>query len=475
MAIAALAAWLVGPSLFTRGMFVDGVVYATISRNLAAGIGDLWNPIYTERAPRVFHDHPPLGFALQSLAFRLFGDHFWVERLYSVAWAPLLMLAISLLWRLPIGRRGKPPIGGWFPVLLWMTIPTWGWLYKNNILENALTPFTVLSIYCSLRLHGGCRPMLWSGLAAASMLAAALIKGPVGLFPAVAPLVAGLALADRRWAAIARNQAAILIWFALLVTAVFAYSPARHAVSEYFQQQIASSLSGERGALHGRFYLVAKTATALALPAAIAILIHFASRRRFAAAEAESPVDYRAAAFFGLTALSASLPLLASPRQSAMYAAPSYPFFILAIARLAAPAVERLLLAEREWIAARYRYGALKFALGGLIAAACLVSVARYGRIERDIELLHDVARIEQYVPASATVAVPAALQNDFQLRAYLYRRHYVSVCRPEETAPYFVASSQHGFVASAGLVAAESENHRYHLFVKAPTTAQRR
>ena len=76
------------PRLAHRGMFVDGVTYASIARNLAEGRGSFWSPSYTATLYPQFHEHPPLGFWLQSLWFRVFGDHLFVERLDALtrAW-----------------------------------------------------------------------------------------------------------------------------------------------------------------------------------------------------------------------------------------------------------------------------------------------------------------------------------------------------------------------------------------------------
>lgn len=71
------------PRLAQLGMFVDGVVYATLAHNPAQGIGSFWAVQHTEAVHPVFYDHPPLAFGLQSLLFRAVGDSVMVERVYS--------------------------------------------------------------------------------------------------------------------------------------------------------------------------------------------------------------------------------------------------------------------------------------------------------------------------------------------------------------------------------------------------------
>jgi len=96
--VAVCAAALV-PRVAHRGMFVDGVTYASIARNLALGRGSFWSPSYTLTLYPQFHEHPPLGFWLQSWWFRLLGDHLFVERAYSIAVALATAVLIAAIWR----------------------------------------------------------------------------------------------------------------------------------------------------------------------------------------------------------------------------------------------------------------------------------------------------------------------------------------------------------------------------------------
>src|SRR5580704_17565631 len=103
-------------------MFVDGVTYASIARNLAEGQGSIWTPFYTSTIYPQFHEHPPLGFWLQSLWFRVFGDHLFVERGYSITAALATAFVIAWIW-----RRLKTDQGlsswTWLPILFWIVVP----------------------------------------------------------------------------------------------------------------------------------------------------------------------------------------------------------------------------------------------------------------------------------------------------------------------------------------------------------------
>ena len=65
---AVIAALLI-PSLIKDDMFLDGVTYAAISKNITNGLGTFWQPHYTQTKDAAFYGHPPLVFGIQSLFF----------------------------------------------------------------------------------------------------------------------------------------------------------------------------------------------------------------------------------------------------------------------------------------------------------------------------------------------------------------------------------------------------------------------
>ncbi|MBI3839992.1 MAG: glycosyltransferase family 39 protein, partial [Planctomycetia bacterium] len=192
--IGALLFVLFVPWLFRRGMFWDGVVYGTIARNLAAGVGDAWHPIVTSTFLRHIREHPPLGFWLQAAYFRTLGDHFWVERLYGLTTLLITGSLLLAIWRWLLRDRPRASACCWVAVGLWA--PFGMWCYRHNMLENTMGVFTALSVYATLRAFDGRRggAAFWSILSGLAIAAAVLSKGPVGLFPAVTPAIAWITL-----------------------------------------------------------------------------------------------------------------------------------------------------------------------------------------------------------------------------------------------------------------------------------------
>ena len=70
----ALFILLVLMPLMRQGMFLDGVTYAAIAKNLSLNHGSIWQPFYSETCFPVFYEHPPLAIYLESLFFRVLGQ-----------------------------------------------------------------------------------------------------------------------------------------------------------------------------------------------------------------------------------------------------------------------------------------------------------------------------------------------------------------------------------------------------------------
>ena len=138
------------PILVQQGMFLDGVTYSAISNNLANGLGSNWSPHYTKTLYPEFNEHPPLVFIIQSVFFKLLGDSYLTERIYTFLTALLTMYGIVLCFRLFI-KEINIKNTEWLLVFLWITIPLVMWSYRNNLLENTMGIFTLFSFYFIIR------------------------------------------------------------------------------------------------------------------------------------------------------------------------------------------------------------------------------------------------------------------------------------------------------------------------------------
>ncbi|MFC2101294.1 ArnT family glycosyltransferase, partial [Bacteroidota bacterium] len=172
---------LLVPTLVQDGMFLDGVTYSAISKNMSNGHGDFWNPHYTQTMYVNFYEHPSMVFIIQSFCFRILGDGLYTERIFCLLTAILTALGIVLCWRL-FNNKNESGNYAWIPIILWITIPLVSWSFMNNLLENTLGVFTIFSVYFILKslIKSKIKYLL---LGSIFLVMAFLSKGLVGLFP----------------------------------------------------------------------------------------------------------------------------------------------------------------------------------------------------------------------------------------------------------------------------------------------------
>jgi hypothetical protein len=435
----ALAFCMLFPVVLLRGMSLDGITYATIARNMAVGIGDFWHPYYTATLLHPFHEQPPLAFLLEGQFFRVFGDRWWVERLYSVLTAVPTAWMLVLIWRRLLAGTPSWQRFSWLPILFWMVIPSWFWIYRHNYLENTLGMFTALAVYASLQAADKRHWMpVWVIVSALAIAAAVGTKGPVGLFPAATPAIAWLTLRRTSFVRAIGLQSALVASLALLAAAVWSHPAAREFVSAYFERQVLGSLQGARETVDsawGRYYLVWALAFDLAWTSAAAAVLVAWGRRRDKGLRAENrrlasgqPAMRGPAAFCLLTGLGGSLPIMISPKQSAYYAAPSWPFFCMALAMWCLPSVAGL---AQAWTARASFSQTSRWLRAGAIASALLAVVLSplwYGRALRDARLIQEVDQIAAVAGPRDKIVMGPGVDYEWSLRAYLYRRHYISL-----------------------------------------------
>jgi hypothetical protein len=330
--------------MLSDGMFIDGIVYASIARNMAENYGSFWQPYYTTTVYPTFYEHPPLGFWLQSWAYRLCGDSVYVEAWWGCCVGALNLLVLAGIWRC-LTPQGDVLAGAWFPIMLFIVMPMTSWAVANNMLENTMALFILLSVLLCLlclknpTVFSSCVYGILSGL---SMFGALLIKGPVALLPLAVPWLSMVYDAKKTMKAL---TTAIVLLMTLTVSfgLMFATNTASvHFFKRYVNQQVLASVTGAREISMSRFHVFTvvgrESLVPLLVGGTLAALIY---RLRQTAISSVHP---RLFLYYLGIALAGSLPILISAKQKRWYAFPSLPFYAMAIAVVfndAALALER--------------------------------------------------------------------------------------------------------------------------------------
>ena len=410
---------LISPYLLTEGMFVDGITYAVVSRNLATGLGSIWDLHYTGTLFTHFHEHPPLAFALQGLFFSVFGDSLLVERFYSVLTYPVTGLILVLTWRQVV--PGTYRSLGWLPLLFWLCVPLVSWAAPNNLLENTmmiLTGGTILLILHSYQHHR----WLFLSMAGLTLFLGFLTKGFVSLFPLSLPFWMWIFGKSRGPGRFLTDTFVLTLSLFLSFLILFLLFPAsKESLQEYVRIQVVGSIQNV-STVSSRFYIVGRLLAELGPGIGIALLTLFLGRR-----PAETSRDRGWLWILGCLGLSAVLPIMISLKQRGFYILPAFPLFSLVLAGLVAPGVK----GWTERIKRRVRISmVLNSVAASLLIFSVLLILKQAGNISRDQEMIEDVRTLKEHLPGGSTLSVARETWYEWALHAYLFRYANISLDR---------------------------------------------
>jgi 4-amino-4-deoxy-L-arabinose transferase-like glycosyltransferase len=431
---------LILPVLLRDGMFMDGLLYSVISRNLAEGKGTFWNPHLTRTIFNSFHEHPPLVFGIQSLFFRMLGDHLLVERFYSFLTAIITGYFITLIWKSIFKPERQLANLSWLPFLFWIIIPLTSWSYKNNMLENSMGIFTIASVFILIRGLSANRKIFFDLMAAGLFIFAGFLsKGLVALFP--------LAVIGFYWLIFKNSsflKAAIYTLILILVPALLFFlitlnREAYQSLSQYFNAQIIPSLKGQR-AVTERYYLVQrlfKELLPLIILTAAASIVYKLKKVGFAQLNAHKNWMLL---LFGI-GLSASLPMAISPKQSGFYLVPSFPYFAIGFAIIAAPGLNELI---QKFNPEKKGFKIYRWLSLILLIAVAAFSILQIGKTGRDHEKLKDVYAVGKTVPRGAVINICPSMWEDWALHGYFARYFDISLDPSDKEHEYYLADKSY-------------------------------
>ena len=371
---------LVSKSLLTEGMFFDGVTYASISRNMAEGQGTFWNPHYTQTLYPEFRQHPPLAMGMEALAFKAFGDHWWVEKAYSALMFLISGLLIALIWK----RTTNNIRWAWLPLLFWLAMPLVTWCATNNMLENTMSVFVLLSVYLMIvgyqRNH-----KIWLFMSALVLLLAFLSKGFTGLFPLVFPVLYCAFDEKRKWIQGPIDSLILLVSVAVFAGIMFlAFPKSLPYLKDYIQLQVIG------GGLHEtttstRFYIVFSLLQQLIAPFVVVLaLVICKAKNKFNNKVFEFPLDKSWFYIFFILGLLGVLPIMVSVKQRDFYMLAAMPFFALACGHITLSTITLWLSRETSQVRRWMTLGAVGVLLMGLVMN--IIHIGKYGRDEALIE-----------------------------------------------------------------------------------------
>ncbi len=433
---AAAVVWLLCLPLFEDGMFIDGIQYAAVARNLARGVGSFWNPVLAQNSVaglNTFHEHPPLVFFIQALFFRVFGlNNIYPERIFCLFTFLLTALFIALMWRKIFEGQTARQLW-WLPILLWVIMPIVFWAYTNDIQENTMGVFTTAAVYLFLLAVSGRNALrsIHFYLGCACVLFAVLSKGVPGLFPLGFFFVYWLSVRKVEFKYVVITSIAAVALIAAILFLILQNQTAYGALHTWFFDRMLHRISADPVA-QSHFYILEGLFTEQIPTLIITVLALIALRLK--AIKNEIRKDY--VLLFLLLGFTASLPLMLTLVQRNFYFIPGLPFFAIGWAMSVVDglnvAIERL----NEQV--KWKNAFAMFALVALLSGVGYTTM-QAGKAKRDIEMLQDVYAIRKIVPENAFVSVtPDIMWRNWSFRCYMMRYNSISFSE-QDTCKYLI------------------------------------
>lgn len=413
---------LIVPKNLQDGMFMDGLIYATVSRNLAIGEGSFWFLYLSDTHLTNYHEQLPLFFAIQSAFFKVLGDTMYTERICSLVMACLTVFLTALTWREFFTNNDRYKKLFWLPVLMWVSTPVVFWVFAHNVEETMMSVFAVASVYLTLK---GIRKQSYLHiiLGGFSIFLCSFCKGPQGLFPLITVGVYWLSFRN-----ISRRKMLIYSSILLLVPAIIylIFILNEHSylgLKAYIEARLhrTFNVTGSHTTTN-RLDLIWNLAQELIVATSLGLLVRLIHYLKFRKAEVES--QRKASFFFLLIGFAGSLPLIITLEQRNFYLATSVPFFALAIAAFAAPYCSQLVESINTNDKGFRLFRILSFLA---ILGAIVVSVIMSDGIKKGKDVLPDIYAVGDHLGTYQTIAMPRD-QKGFGPRTYFMRYYHISV-----------------------------------------------
>lgn len=406
------------PVLAQEGMFLDGITYAAISKNLANGYGSFWFPQYTQTHFSLFHEHPPFVFGLQSLFFKLLGNGFLTERIFTLFTAILTAIGIVLNWNLfnPTNKNYS-----WVPVLFWIATPLIFWSYQSNMLENTLAFCCLFAVYFLAK--GSLKNnFLYLSLGSLFIFLALLTKGPVGLFPLAAISILWLSLKLFSILKAFSYSLFVILFSGLIFYVTSIVQPGLiENLTQYYNAQVLPSLNNTRETTTGNhFAILGRLVLELLIPIGILLILFIIKKVKKQTTEITPKTT---ALFFILIGLSASLPLMITLKQRGYYLVTALPYFILGISIILVPYLKFFI----EKLTQKQTKG-LQLVSSILLVAALVFSFSQYGKFSRDSDKLSDIYKISSIISDGTIISCSPELYTEWGTMAYLSRVGGISI-----------------------------------------------
>lgn len=439
LSIAAFLLLIVSP-LLRQGMFLDGIVYAAIAKNLSLDHGTIWQPFYSSTLFPIFYEHPPLALYLESLLFRIFGTDILVENIYSFTMILAQIVLLSWYW---LKQENKPFNHLPWLLLLWLMIPLNTHVFTNNMLETTLTVFTTFASFLLLyQSSHRLTDILILCAASVAILLGFLANGPTAFFPIAIPTLTAVIYKQSLRASYIRTFLLVLILSMIFGIFFWLVPQAWLNIQHYLHTQVLPSIFGQRAIVFSGIqhlhvlYLYCRATCMVSIFSLIIIIWSAILEKKSINKTIQQAFTQPGFLLFFFLSLIAALPVGLSHRQAFNYIAQAAPFITLAALALC---YQPSLLLMQHCAKFPGFIKAMQMITGIILIAALGLTIRSHAQFNRDETVLKDMRVLIPYLQNIPRVSTSQALYEQWITAAYLARFSMIAL-EPGDKQSYYLA-----------------------------------
>ena len=460
--VISIAVVIVVPDLLKQGMFMDGQQYACVAKNLANNKGTFWKPFLSEtwliQGKNEFLEHPPLFYFFESLAFRIVGEFYLTEKLFSLFTFIMHLFLIRLIWKETVGAEMKK--NSWLSIFCWSLIPIVSWVFQNNMIEELLSVFTMLSVFLTVKAShskkGGYVFLFFSGL---MVFCATLTKGLPGFFPVIVPLFIYLCFKKNNLFKAVSGSFILFLIPALIYFFLFFFNQeAKESLTFYIKNRLFHRISEQPSTDFRLFTIMGLMQELIPLIILLAIIFTILKLKK-----KQIHFDHqinKTILFFLLIGISASFPLMMTMVQNKFYFFPALPYFAIAFALLI-NLFGKQLVSKRLFL----KKSKTLFIIGALMLVSSVAySINQINKFSRDEKMIKDVVSIINYTGRNKNIGVEKEIYYQWNFQFYLLRYGDISIEDSGKKHNYFI-SFKNNSKQDSNYVASTVEMNDYTLY----------
>ena len=417
---------LTSSHLLSKGMFMDGLIYGTISRNISVGDGSMWHLKFTNTLLKNFHEHPPLAMWLQSFYLDCFGTNMIVDKLYSLSTYIFSAVLIHKTWKLLFPTSEL----SWIVLFFWLFTPVVSWSVSNNMLENTLTIFILLAFYFSLKYILNYK-LYFTFIAGFFVFLGFLTKGFVALFPLSIFFIYFIFYKEFSFKRFLFASFSVVVGAVVPMIILFVLNnDAYESIKSYLEIQVVNSLNNVV-TVDSRLFIIKRFFNELLVMMILVMMIYLFTKKYSVNFVSK---DVKIFVFLFSFSLTGVLPILVSMKQSGYYILTVYPIVAIGFVSL----FQNHLLIFHNYLKTKVL---TKYISVFVLVLGTFFILFNLNSYSRDEQLIKDITKINSLVQKGEVVCGTSDLSTQYSILGYLYRMNFVSVSFDTECKSRYLIS----------------------------------